>query len=218
MTFPATVPAAGTIHTENRETYIVRSGRWEKYKTPAVALAGDGAGDGGNTARSTDNFYCAWGRSQHMPTRHVRIAIGFNVATACNVAITFWGRRENKWLANDVYTEHDGQIRWADTGNGGSYHFWDLAGANGIYLGYNDATRKCQPNAMQFADITLFGMNAQNTLLTWKFYSDSVTGNVLIWSTARSVITSPITNLTGCKCALTDNSVFQQGRMDAEVY
>ena len=220
MAFPATVPATGTIHTENRESYVVRSGRWEKYKTPTVALAGDGVGDSGSTARGKDNFYCAWDYSQHMPKRHVRIAIGFNVATACDVAITFFGRTENKWLASDAYDEHDGQVYWGGSTytDGYSYHTWSLAGVNGIHLGYPDSSRKCQPNAMQFADITLYRIDTQNTLLTWKFYSDCVTGGTMMWSTARAVVKSPITNLTGCKCALTDNSLYSHGRMDAEVY
>ena len=220
MAFPATVPATGTIHTENRESYVVRSGRWEKYKTPTVALAGDGVGDSGSTARGKDNFYCAWDYSQHMPKRHVRIAIGFNVATACDVAITFFGRTENKWLASDAYDEYDGQVYWGGSTytDGYSYHTWSLAGVNGIHLGYPDSSRKCQPNAMQFADITLYRIDTQNTLLTWKVYSDCVTGGAMMWSTARAVVKSPITNLTGCKCALTDNSLYSHGRMDAEVY
>ena len=223
MTFPATIPAAGAEHTENGVTYIVRNSRWEKLKQPRVVYAGNRTPiDGGTQAAGQNWFYGEWDVAQKKAVERARITAAFRVNKPCYAGMGLYDSGAGAWMPNSHYTETDGQVRWASTGNGSNEQSWANSSPawpnNNIFLAYPATSRKCKAGSPQFADITLQAIDGSNTLLCWKFYSNVVTDNLVIWNTARAKIDKPITDLTGLSIGLTDGAHFQYGRMSAEVY
>ena len=224
MTFPATIPATGGEHTENGVTYIVRNSRWEKLKQPRVVYAGNQGGvDHGTQAAGKNWFYCEWDVAQKKAVERLRVTAAFRVNAVCYAGMgVYVAGGSAGWMDNSHYKETDGQVRWASSGDGASEQSWESSSPawpdNNIFLAYPATSRKCKAGSPQFADITLQAIDGSNTLLCWKFYSNIVTDNLIVWNTARARIDKPITDLTALSIGLTDGAHFQYGRMSAEVY
>lgn len=221
MAFPASTSAAGTVHFDNNEGYVLRNSRWEKLQQPRVVTGGDQGDviDGG--LRATGSwFYNSWGAVQRGSFEGVRIMLAFRTAANSHASIGFWSTSVNDWLPKAHYSESDGQVRWAGGGNGWSYPDWKFSNtpSTSLFLGSPASDRLCKALMPQFADINLMALDESHTLLCWKFYSNINSSNYVVWNTARSVIDKPITDLTGCVAVLDTGVNFSHARMDAEVY
>jgi hypothetical protein len=198
MTFP-TNTTENTLHRENGFTYIAKSGRWERYESPAMYA--ENAITGYHNVFTKQSNVVDFSHLQHPASFRIQIHMAFQPDSNVNPLTGFWSKAINGWIPKASYNndDSDGQITWGSGGK--NCHQWSAGktamSPHGFFMTQrDDSTRYCAANKPTTLDMRLIKLNSSYTMIDWRCFQTVNTANAPVQNLARLGVNTSISDIT----------------------
>lgn len=212
MAFPIPVPdnERPPITEGGAEFRGLFHGRWGKRNLPEYCTSPHN--------HSTQQFNL-WFPSFGYGAARNFVSVKFAFQTDSNTTIWFamYDQPSGAWLEKARIQDASGLVNWGDGGATSSNYSPTGWGGESMMPSIPDATRLAKPTLPQFMDVWLVRAGANQTVMSWRYYSQVVTDSALCTNYGKCDLTIGIDRIKAFNMG-TNTGKLTHAMMSAEIY